>query len=79
MSEPERSPPQSTVQAAGQAATDVINGLKQQPTLLAVVVLNVIALGFACWFLGKLADATTARTAQMMQMIQDCIRERHST
>jgi hypothetical protein len=68
----------NVVEASGQVASDVVAGLRQQPTLLAVVVLNVIAIGFACWFLGKLADATTARTAQMMQLIQDCMKERHS-
>jgi hypothetical protein len=78
-SEPPRPLPQSTVQATGQVASDVVLGLRQQPALLAIVVLNIIAICFAGWFLAKLADVASTRTEAMMKMIQDCMTARHSS
>jgi hypothetical protein len=72
-------PPRNVVEATGQVASSVVTGLVGTPALLAIVVLNVVAMGVACWFLAKLADATAARTDRMMQMIADCMKERHSS
>jgi hypothetical protein len=71
--------PHTVTEATGQVATSVVTGLVGTPALLAIVVLNVVAICFAAWFLAKLADATTARTAQLMQMISDCMKERHQS
>jgi hypothetical protein len=71
-------PPHGVAETTGKVASDVVSGLVGTPALLAVVVLNVIAMGIACWFLAKLADATASRTTQMMQLISDCLKERHS-
>lgn len=71
-------PPRNVVEAGGKVASDVVTGLVGTPALLAIVALNVVAICFAGWFLAKLADATASRTTQMMQMIQDCMKERHS-
>lgn len=71
-------PPRGIVETTGQVAQGVVTGLVGTPALLAIVALNMIAICFAGWFLARLADATTARTNQMMQLIQDCMRERHS-
>jgi hypothetical protein len=71
-------PPRTVVEAGGKVASDVVTGLVGTPALLAIVALNVMAICFAAWFLSRLADATASRTTQMMQMIQDCMRERHS-
>jgi hypothetical protein len=54
--EPQRPLPASTVQAAGQAASDIIGGLKQSPTLLTLVLLNVMAVAATIWFLNKWLD-----------------------
>jgi hypothetical protein len=72
-------PPRGVIETTGQVASSVVTGLVGTPALLAIVTLNVIAICFAAWFLAKLADATTIRTAQMMQIIQDCMRERHQS
>jgi hypothetical protein len=72
-------PPRGVAETTGKVASEVVSGLVGTPALLAVVVLNVVAMAVACWFLAKLADATASRTAQMMQMISDCMRERHSS
>ena len=47
--------PQSTVQVAGQVAHDVVGGLQSQPLLLGIVVLNVIGIAAALYFLNLLA------------------------
>jgi hypothetical protein len=72
-------PPRGVVEATGQVATSVVTGLVGTPALLAIVTLNIVALCFAAWFLSRLADATASRTAQMMQLISDCMKERHSS
>jgi hypothetical protein len=72
-------PPRGIVETTGQVAQGVVTGLVGTPSLLAIVALNVVAICFAGWFLARLADATTARTAQMMQMIHDCMTERHQS
>jgi hypothetical protein len=71
-------PPRGIVETTGQVAQGVVTGLVGTPALLAIVALNVVAICFAGWFLARLADATASRTNQMMQLIQDCMRERHS-
>jgi hypothetical protein len=71
-------PPRTVVEAGSKVASDVVTGLVGTPALLAIVALNVVAICFAGWFLARLADATASRTNQMMQMIQDCMKERHS-
>jgi hypothetical protein len=71
--------PRNVVDASAQVASSVVSGLVGTPALLTVVVLNVVAMGIACWFLAKLADATAVRTERMMQLIADCMKERHSS
>jgi hypothetical protein len=71
-------PPRGIVETTGQVAQGVVTGLVGTPALLAIVALNVVAICFAGWFLARLADATAARTNQMMQLITDCMKERHS-
>lgn len=71
-------PPRGIVETTGQVAQGVVTGLVGTPALLAIVALNVVAICFAGWFLARLADATSARTERMMQMISDCM-ERHQT
>jgi hypothetical protein len=71
-------PPRNVVETTGQVATSVVSGLVGTPALLVIVTLNVVAICFAGWFLAKLADATAVRTERMMQMIADCLKERHT-
>jgi hypothetical protein len=47
--EPPRQISPSAVQATGQVASDVVSGIKNQPMMLAIVVLNVIGIGIAGW------------------------------
>jgi hypothetical protein len=42
-------------------AGEVVHGLKGQPIMLALLVLNSIGIGAACWFLSALAKAQGAR------------------
>jgi hypothetical protein len=63
----------STVQAAGQAAESVIHGLKQQPALLALIVLNVVMLGSLFWFIGTVQEAGRTNREALMKMVERCL------
>src|SRR5262245_41525736 len=67
----QRPPPQSTVQAVGRVADDVVGGLKSSPIILAIIVLNVILVAAALYFLNTLAEnARTHREDLMKQNAQ---------
>jgi hypothetical protein len=56
----------------GHMAGDVIDGLKQQPILLALVVLNMIGIGAGVWFLKDLTKMSGDRFAEMARLTQQC-------
>jgi hypothetical protein len=68
-----RAPPASVVQAVGSAATDVIAGLKQQPLMLAIIILNLIGIGAAVWFVNNLEERQHARSVELLKMIRECV------
>lgn len=53
-----------------QVASDVVGGLRQQPMLLTLVVLNVVGLGTAAWFLRALIDLSDRR---MEMILKSCL------
>ena len=52
--EPPRRMPQTTVAVVGQTASDLIHGVSRTPMMLAVLLLNVIGIGAAVYFLNLL-------------------------
>jgi type IV secretory pathway TrbD component len=48
----------------------VVGGLKAQPLILGLVVLNAIGIGAAAWFLHDLAAAQTARYNQIFELVR---------
>jgi len=66
MTDDDRPQPQSTVQAASQVAGDVVAGLKTQPLLLGIVVLNVIGICAALYFLNLLAANNQTHMSQIL-------------
>ena len=67
-SEPPRQPiSPNAVAATGQVASDVVIALKAQPAMLVIVVLNLIAIGIAAWFLGRLADSQQQHMRDLMR------------
>ena len=48
--------PRSTIELVGQAAGDVTHGLGRQPLMLGVVILNIIGIGCAVYFLSLLIN-----------------------
>jgi hypothetical protein len=59
--------PVSSVQVAGHAAESVINGLKAQPALLAIVVLNLLAIVTGAWFMTKVVESSQKNMQAIMQ------------
>jgi len=53
--------PQTAIGATGKVASDIVGGLKGQPMLLGIVVLNVIGIAAALYFLNKIADQADSR------------------
>lgn len=61
----------------GKVASGVVEGLRDSPFALALVVINVLFLAFGAWFLLTLAgtsgEATKRRDALISQLAKDCI------
>jgi len=64
--------PQSAVQATGQVASEVVSGLKQQPAMLAIVVLNVVVIVAAVWFLRELATSAKENMQRLLTIVERC-------
>jgi len=63
----DRSQPQSTVQVVGRVAEDVVGGFRGQPLLLGIVVLNVVGIVAALYFLNLLAQNNSTHLKQLME------------
>jgi len=50
------------------AATEMVAGLKGSPTLLVIVMLNMMMIGGALYFLKALSEAQAARFDLLMKM-----------
>jgi uncharacterized protein HemX len=57
-----------------QVAQDVVQGLKAQPLLLAIVVLNVIGIAAALYFLNLLATNNVQHMSDLMKQNEAIIR-----
>lgn len=69
--EPSRPISPSAVQATGQVASDVVAGLKGQPMLLGIVVLNIIGIGIAGWVGLKFLEAVQHGDAEDRQVLRE--------
>lgn len=68
---PKRSPPLSTMQAAGAAAQSIVDRLGGQPVLLAIILLNITFLGIAGWLVN---NQQTARAALLRTILENCLK-----
>ena len=56
------------IEQSGKVATGVVDGLKQQPLSLALIVMNVVFLiGFA-WVLNRVAEGGERRDKMLMEL-----------
>lgn len=62
--------PNTLVGAAGQTASEVVQGLGQQPVLLGLIVLNIIFIATGGWFLHELRAGAGQR---MDMLIERCL------
>jgi hypothetical protein len=51
-------------------SSNIVEGLKSQPVLLALVVLNIVGILAAVWFLSELLDQNAER---MMILLKNCL------
>lgn len=65
MSAPEPQP-QTAIAATGKVASEVVGGLQSQPMMLGIVVLNVIGIAAALFFLNKLSTESHERFSQLL-------------
>ena len=61
------------VEEGAKVATGVIEGLKQQPLALALIVMNVVFIGFAVWVLQSLNARTVHQYEVKDQLIAQLI------
>jgi len=66
--------PQSTVQAAAAISGDVVSGLGRSPLMLAVVVLNVIGIIAAVYFLNLLIHGQQAHLKELLAVQQEHVK-----
>ena len=65
------------IEEGAKVASGVVEGLKSQPHILALIVVNVVFLGFLVWVLHEVSQANRARDAQEAKMfaeLQDSLR-----
>jgi len=60
------------IQATGKIATTLIDGLKQQPLALPVVVVNALCLGLVAYTLYTIAQRVEERDRLLAEMVQKC-------
>ena len=56
------------------AVKGAVEGLKGQPWMLTIVVLNLIAMGVAYLFLTKLVEISSERTDKIVHLLEECLR-----
>src|SRR5262245_14680027 len=66
--------PQSTVQAAAAISGDVVSVLVRSPSMLAVVVLNVIGIVAAVYFLNLLIHGQQAHLKELLSVQQEHVK-----
>lgn len=57
-------------ESVAKVASEVVVGLRTQPVILGLLVLNSIGIGAACWFLSRLA---TAQGARLDLILRSCL------
>lgn len=55
-----------------EVAQATVEGLKQQPALLAAVIVNVLSLGFFGYVLHEISAATARDNALIIELVKKC-------
>jgi hypothetical protein len=58
----------------GKAIGSVVDALKSTPVILSLIVMNVIFLATALWFLHEVATNSRARTAEQTAILSECMK-----
>ena len=74
MSDNEKRPlPTNSIQAVGRVAEDVLDSLKLQPTLLAMMILNVTFAALAAWFLLSQEGYRHTERLEFIELLRACM------
>lgn len=73
MTAPRDTPPVASPGSPLRVAESIVAGLASQPILLTLVVLNLVGIGAALWFLHELGSVAQARTTHLLQLLQQCM------
>jgi hypothetical protein len=71
--EPPRPPPQSTIHAVGALAHDVVNGLKSSPSMLALIVLQLVVLAVVLYSSLQRQQANTEQFNNLTKLLEQCM------
>jgi hypothetical protein len=61
------------VATVGGAAVRIMSGLSGTPTLLVMVILNVVMIGAAAWFLSQQETTRERVTVELVRLITVCL------
>jgi len=64
----------STIQAVGDVATGVVNGLKNQPMMLSLVVLQICVLGVVVYSSMNRQAAYSEQFKALYDLLQSCLK-----
>lgn len=73
------SEPQNVVQATGRVATSLIDGLKSQPSLLMLMILNVFMFGLIAWATDRNTDRRIKRETLILERCLPRLQQQHGT
>jgi hypothetical protein len=74
MSEPDHGP-RTIVQATGRVAESIVGSMQTQPLLMALVLVNILFMGFLWWALSVSGDR---RHKEMTYVMEKCFAQRSS-
>jgi hypothetical protein len=60
------------IEEGGKVASGVVEGLKQSPLSLALIVMNVVCLGVVVWVLNVVANNASRRDNMILTLATDC-------
>lgn len=65
----------NAIEETGKVATGVVNAMQSTPLAIALLVVNVVFLGFTTYVLGEVAGNAAERNKSQLQLISDMVKD----